>query len=107
MKSDDKQVSELALAVFKRYHGYIPGEGGWTLERDTLQLTRYITPLIEVWLRRMRGMDTVEIDWGNALDCARSIGIHDRPYVGEIRHAYNDVRKEMANAEKRDSQQSN
>ena len=98
MRNVDKQkkINELALAVFKRYHGNEPGGGGWALEHDQKQLKQYITPLVEMWVRRMRGMDVIGIDYGNAMDCARGIGIHDRTYVNEVRFAYNDVCKARA-----------
>lgn len=83
---------ELALKVFVKYTGYEPGEGAWTLEHDTKQLTQYIEPLVETWERRIRGMESVTIDYANSMDCARSIGIWDRPYVQEVRHAYNEVK---------------
>lgn len=84
-------VKNLALEVFVQYTGYEPGQGAWTKERDENQLTHYIEPLIKMWQRRIRGMENKTIDYANALDVARSLGIFDRPYVLEIRLAYNEV----------------
>lgn len=95
MKNDDKKINELALAVFKRYHGYAPGDGGWTLERDTYQLNSYITPLVQAW-EPLYKAGTLAYD--SALNAAREIGIHDMPYVNEVRFAYQDVKKGVTHA---------
>lgn len=84
-------TNDLALKVFIKYHKHEPGMGPWTLTQDNNEIEKYIEPLVEAWQERMRGMDDPRVDYANALDCARNLGIYDRPYVLEVRQAYNDV----------------
>lgn len=89
MKNKDKQVNEMALAVFKRYHGNEPGGGAWTLEHDMRQLA-YVERLVTAWNQLERN-ESGYLEYNAAMDAAREAGETDIAYAHEVRFAYQDV----------------